>query len=54
MTRALSAAATALLATAFFAMLMWSLVGGIPGYIDDFMDAVANIRSELSGSDRSD
>jgi hypothetical protein len=54
MTRALSVVATALLATAVFLMLMWVLVGGICGYIDDFVDAVANTRSQLSSSDRSD
>ena len=54
MTRALSAVGTALLAIAFFVVLMWGLVGGVSGYIGDFMDAVANTRSQLSSSDRSD
>jgi hypothetical protein len=54
MTRALSVVATALLATAVFVMLMWVIAGGISGYIDDFMDSVANTRSQLSSSDRSD
>jgi hypothetical protein len=53
MTRAVSAVATALLATAVFLMLMWVLAGGISGFIDDFMDSVASTRSQLS-SDRSD
>jgi hypothetical protein len=54
MTRALSAVATALLASAVFVVLMWVFVGGVGGYIDGFMDAVANTRSQLSGSDRAD
>ena len=50
MMRALSPVATALLAIATVAALVWVLVGGVSGYIERLVDAGANARSQPSNS----